>query len=285
MEPNSERVQQAPAILKLLAHDLRWRVLLALSHTDGRVQEIAQQTGEPANLISYHLRQLRELRVVTEHRSAADGRDVYYSLDLPTLHALYVDAGAQLHPALRLPTLLDEQPSSTQEVEQSWHTSPSAGGEHGNNTASSSGDQDVRVLFLCTHNSARSQMAEAILRQLAHDRVGVMSAGSDPTGVDPLAIQVLTEMGIDISHQRAKHVNQLSAQHFSYVITLCDHMREVCPVFPGWPAPMHWSFPDPTLVADVGDARHQAFVRTALQLFTRIRYLLPVIEQEHFRAA
>lgn len=285
MEPPSERVQQAPLILKLLAHDLRWRMLLALSHTDSRVQELAQETGEPANLISYHLRQLRDLRIVTEHRSAADGRDVYYSLDLPALHALYVDAGAQLHPALHLSTLLGEQPSSAQELEQSLHTTPNTGGDHATDTAQLSRGQDVRVLFLCTHNSARSQMAEAILRQLAHDRVVVMSAGSDPTGLDPLAIQVLAEMGIDISQQRATHVNQLSAHHFSYVITLCDHMREICPVFPGWPAPIHWSFPDPTLIDDVGDARHQAFVRTALQLFTRIRYLLPVIEQEHFRAA
>ncbi len=295
---------QAPAILKVLAHDLRWRLLKALSRGDCRVQQLASLTGEPANLVSYHLRQLRDLRLVAERRSAADGRDVYYSLDLPRLHALYAEAGIRLHPAFQTPELVDDltpflarrleilppahqgtnsigaasvQPVKSEQAHP-VHELPGA-------TLSLGSDAPVRILFLCTHNSARSQMAEGILRQVSRGRFEVFSAGSEPTSVHTEAIHVLSEMGIDIRNQQAKNLEEFRGQTFSYVITLCDHLTETCPKFNGQPSYMHWSFPDPALILANDEARTKAFVQTALQLFTRIRYLIPLIEHERQTAA
>ena len=102
-----------------------------------------------------------------------------------------------------------------------------------------------RVLVLCTGNSARSQMAEGLLRQEVGDRYEVFSAGTNPTKVRPEAILVMKEIGIDISDHRSKSVNEFVGQNFDYVITVCDHANEICPVFPGTTR-LHWSFEDPT---------------------------------------
>lgn len=90
-----------------------------------------------------------------------------------------------------------------------------------------------QVLILCTGNSARSQMAEGLLRELSHGAIDVQSAGTAPKSVNPLAIRVMAERGIDISHQRSKHLNEYLDQAFDYVITVCDQAAEVCPLFPG----------------------------------------------------
>jgi arsenate reductase (thioredoxin) len=102
-----------------------------------------------------------------------------------------------------------------------------------------------KVLILCTGNSARSQMAEGLLRVLADNTVEVMSAGTKPSTVHPLAIQVMSEKGIDISRHRSKHLSEFLDQSFDYVITVCDQAAETCPVFPGRAQHIHWSFPDP----------------------------------------
>ena len=102
-----------------------------------------------------------------------------------------------------------------------------------------------RVLILCTGNSCRSQMAEGVLRHYGGDRFGVESAGSEPSQVNPIAIQVMKEIGIDISHHRSKHVNEFLGQHFRYVITVCDNADKACPMFPGVSQRLHWAFPDP----------------------------------------
>jgi arsenate reductase (thioredoxin) len=107
-----------------------------------------------------------------------------------------------------------------------------------------------RVLILCTGNSARSQMAEGLLRHLAGDRFDVESAGTHPTTVRPEAIQVMDEIGIDITSHRSKSVDEFRGRAFGYVITVCDNAKESCPVFPGVPQRIHWSFPDPAAVAD-----------------------------------
>lgn len=259
----------APAILKVLAHDLRWRLITALAHSDLRVQELVLLAGEPANLVSYHLRQLRDAGVVTEHRSAADGRDVYYTLDVARLHELYAAAGAALHPVLRAgPEALAAALASA--------VGPQV--DRG-------GPAPTRVLFVCTHNSARSQMAEAILRALGGDRVEAFSAGSEPSTVHPDAVRALAEMRIDAGLQRSKHLDEFRGQTFDYVITLCDRVREACPMFSGDPDQIHWSLPDPAAVEDVGGARYRAFVQTGLRLSTRVRYLLPVIAHEQHPAA
>lgn len=106
--------------------------------------------------------------------------------------------------------------------------------------------QRQRALFLCTHNSARSQMAEGLLRHLAGDRFEVASAGTEATHVRPLAIAAMSELGIDISSQESKTLDRYLGESFAYVITVCDQAAETCPVFPGAQQRLHWSFPDPS---------------------------------------
>ena len=103
-----------------------------------------------------------------------------------------------------------------------------------------------RVLFLCTHNSARSQMAEGLLRHLGGSRFEVFSAGTEATHVRPLAINAMAELGIDITSQYSKTLTEYLAQSFDYVITVCDNANETCPIFPGAKNRLHWSFPDPS---------------------------------------
>src|SRR5438552_14063759 len=115
-----------------------------------------------------------------------------------------------------------------------------------------------RVLFLCTHNSARSQMAEGLLRHLAGDRFEVHSAGTEATRVHPEAIAVMAELGIDISGQSSKTLDGYVGQPFEYLITVCDQANEACPNFPGAKQRVHWSLPDPSQVS--GDAEQRLAV-------------------------
>ena len=107
-----------------------------------------------------------------------------------------------------------------------------------------------RVLILCTGNSARSQMAEGLLRAMAGERFQVASAGVAPSSVRPEAIEVMREIGIDISKHRSKSVDEFTGERFDYVITVCDNAREHCPVFPGDAKLIHWSFDDPAVTGD-----------------------------------
>jgi arsenate reductase len=118
-----------------------------------------------------------------------------------------------------------------------------------------------RVLFLCTHNSARSQMAEAFLRARAGDRFEAASAGTEATRVHPLAIRVMDETGIDIRGHRSKTVDALLDQPWDYVITVCDQANERCPVFPGRTTRRHWSFDDPSQAVGSEDDRLRTFRR------------------------
>jgi protein-tyrosine-phosphatase len=113
----------------------------------------------------------------------------------------------------------------------------------------------VQVLFLCTHNSARSQMAEGILRELGGDRIEAASAGTEVTRVHPLAVREMAERGIDISGHHSKHMDEFLGERFDYVVTVCDNARESCPIFPGDPERIHWSIPDPSAVE--GDEKTQ----------------------------
>ena len=247
---------QSPSFLKLLAHDVRWKILVLLGRSDYSVQEIVRFLDQPQNLVSYHLRRLHDQHLVTERRSAADGRDIYYSLDFSQLRTLYFAAGDALNPALH-----------------ASDTAPQGAVAH-------LPVKKVRVLFLCTHNSARSQMAEGILRHLSEGRIEVQSAGSQPMELHPLAVQTMARMGIDISQQRSKHLNEFRGQSFDYIITVCDRMRESCPTFPGDPEQVHWSFIDPAAVEGSEQERSRAFEQVAIQLMNRIRYLLILIERE-----
>lgn len=120
-----------------------------------------------------------------------------------------------------------------------------------------------KVLFLCTGNSARSQMAEGYLRQLAGDRFEVFSAGTHPVGLNPKAVAAMKEIGIDISKHQSKSVDEFVGQSFDYVITVCDSAKESCPIFPGATERLHYSFQDPA--AANGTAEEQ------LALFERVR--------------
>lgn len=250
---NATAPSQPPPFLKLLAHGVRWQLVEALARSDRRVQELVACVGEPANLVSYHLRQLRGQALVSERRSAADGRDVYYSLDLERIKDLYLEAGESLHPGI----------ASRAKSSQDAATEPG---------------QRTRVLFLCTHNSARSQMAEAILRELAGDRVETASAGTEVTRVHPLAIAEMAGRGIDIAAQRSKHMDEFVGESFDYVVTVCDNAQESCPIFPGAPERIHWSIPDPSAAEGTEEERAAAFKRAADELTVRIRYLLNRIE-------
>jgi len=107
--------------------------------------------------------------------------------------------------------------------------------------------EKTKVLFVCTHNSARSQMAEGFLRRLGGDAIEATSAGTEPGELHPLAVEVMAEEGIDISGQHAKSVDDFVQQRFDYVITVCDDANESCPIFPNALHRLHWSFPDPSM--------------------------------------
>ncbi|HXU33308.1 MAG TPA: arsenate reductase ArsC [Thermoanaerobaculia bacterium] len=135
------------------------------------------------------------------------------------------------------------------------------------------GPPSLRVLFLCTHNSARSQMAEGILRHLGGDRFEVHSAGTVATRVHPLAIAATAENEIDLRGQRSKHLDELSGERFDYVITVCDNARDSCPIFPGAGERLHWSIPDPSAVEGDEATKLQAFRAASDDLTSRIRGL------------
>lgn len=137
-----------------------------------------------------------------------------------------------------------------------------------------------RVLFLCTHNSARSQMAEGLLRKMAGDRFEVYSAGTEQTRVQPLAIEAMREIGIDISGHTSKTLDAFEGQSFDYVITVCDRANESCPIFPGGAERIHWSFEDPTAATGTDEQKLRAFrtVRDSIQ--QRLRMFLTVTNKK-----
>lgn len=131
-----------------------------------------------------------------------------------------------------------------------------------------------RVLFLCTGNSARSQMAEGFLRHLARDRFEVASAGTRPVGLNPDAVAVMDEVGVDISQHRSKLVDEFLDKQFDYVITVCDNAKESCPMFPGNAQHLHWSFEDPAAAKGAVEARRIVFRRVRDQIQGRIQQFL-----------
>jgi arsenate reductase len=128
-----------------------------------------------------------------------------------------------------------------------------------------------RVLFLCTGNSARSQMAEGILRHLAGDRFEVFSAGTKPGVVNPHAIAAMREIGIDIAQHWSKHVNECFGKPMDTVITVCDNAKETCPIFPGAPQQLHWSFEDPAAAEGSAEEKLAVFRKIRDQILGRIK--------------
>lgn len=231
-----------PTFVRLAAHPLRWRLLTELARSDYRVRELSSLLDQPQNLVSYHLRLLRDGGLVAATRSTFDGRDTYYHLDLTRCAQALADTGASLHPFLR--------PGAT----------PPARFPR------------TAVLFVCTGNSARSPIAEALLRHHTAGRVTVTSAGTRPKPhLHPDTERVLRdEFGIDIADQRPRRLDTVTKRRFDHMITLCDKAREVVPEL-GRPA--HWSVADPATADDPAPA----FRRIAHDIDTRVRHLLPVL--------
>jgi protein-tyrosine-phosphatase len=234
---------------------VRWRLLEALVESDRAVWELTQLVDEPQSLVSYHLRQLRDGGLVSARRSSADGRDSYYAADLVRCREQLRAVGGALHPGLLLvPPAAPERRSGRQ-----------------------------RVLFLCTGNSARSQIAEALVNSMSGGAIEAASAGSNPRPLHANAVRVLRRRGIDISGNRTKHLDEFVAQRFDIVITLCDRVREVCPEFPSHPRLVHWSVPDPAREGPTDRVSYPAFERTAAELETRIGFLLHQLNERATR--
>jgi protein-tyrosine-phosphatase/DNA-binding transcriptional ArsR family regulator len=243
---------QPPRFLRLAGHPLRWRLLSELARSDRRVGELSALADRGQSLVSYHLRQLRDGGLVSARRSLADGRDTYYVLELARCGELLVSAGASLHPGL----------------------APAVGSRPSRDR----GMPPARVLFLCTGNSARSQMAEALAERQSDGAVRAASAGSHPKPLHPNAVRVMRERGIDLAGRRSKHLGEFTGRRFDYVISLCDRVREVCPEFPGMPQAIHWSIRDPARVPGTDDETLPAFEQTAAEIELRIGFLLEAVK-------
>lgn len=132
------------------------------------------------------------------------------------------------------------------------------------------------VLFLCTGNSCRSQMAEGWLKHLAGDRFDVSSAGTHPVGLNPGAIEAMRESGVDISAHRSKRLDEFAEHQFDYVITVCDRAKEACPISPGARTVLHWSFDDPAQAAGSAEERRAVFSRVRDEIGAQIRRFLAI---------
>lgn len=245
-----------PAFIRLADHPLRWRLLMELAESDQRVRELVEHVEQPQSLVSYHLRLLRDARLVTARRSSYDGRDTYYHLDLERCADGLTSAGAALHPWLRLAASTPNQPTATPPT----------------------------VLFVCTGNSARSPIAEALLRHRTGGRITVASAGITPKArVHPHAVQVLRErfdIAIDQTPRSIHHVTGHDARarfRFDRVVTLCDKARERLPPLHGLRR-THWSVPDPA--GAEGPASYAGFVSLSTDIDTRVRHLIPTLEDK-----
>jgi protein-tyrosine-phosphatase/DNA-binding transcriptional ArsR family regulator len=242
-----------PSFLGLAGHPVRWRLLSELAYSDRRVGELCSLLDLPQSLVSYHVGRLRAENVVSRRRSSFDGRDSYYVLELDRCGELLAGTGAALHPGLRLAPRWSDAPQHR------------------------AGRRQTAVLFLCTGNSARSQMAEALAEDLGAGGIEARSAGSHPKPLHPNAVLVMRRRGIDITDRRSKHLDEFAGGRFDYVVSLCDRVREVCPEFPGHPDCIHWSVPDPAREGDDASQSYPAFERTADELVTRIRFLIELV--------
>ena len=143
----------------------------------------------------------------------------------------------------------------------------------------------IRVLFVCTGNSARSQIAEALLRDFGGADFEVFSAGTEPKGVNPYTVRVLAEIDVDWSGARSKSVTEFLGQPFDYVITVCDRARQSCPVFPGNHNSMHWGLDDPAEVEGTDERKLEAFRRTRTEVATRLRPFVELARRARTGAA
>ena len=238
-----------PEFLQLAGHPLRWPLLGELARSDRTVHELTGLVGEPQNLVSYHLGKLRDGGLVSARRSSADRRDAYYTVDLTrSVACCRRRRGAPSRPSSR--------PSATRR------------------RRAGRGEGPVPV--------HRQQRAFADGRGAGQGSSGgaieAHSAGSHPKPLHPNAVRVMRdEHGLDLAAQASKHLDVFDDEHFDWVISLCDRVREVCPEFPGDPETIHWSIANPAAGEPDDDATYPLFQHTAAELATRIGFLLAVL--------
>lgn len=244
-QPTSQAAPGGDALpegLKLIADETRWRLVTALRRGDYQVGELTARLGLPQNLVSYHLSALRQGGLVQVHRSDADGRVIYYGLDLAALKAIYAELGGLLQvPDARDPPSLAPR----------------------------------TVVFLCTANSARSQMAEAWLRHLSGGRLTARSAGTSPRPIHALTRQMMGEAGIDLGDQAAKGLEALHDLRPDLIITVCDIAREACAHWGSEVPQLHWSIADPAAAPTAEQPDAFRTVRDTLRL--RVEGLLAML--------
>lgn len=257
-QPSDRR--RAPGFVGLAGHPVRWGLLTELAHSDRHVNELTGLLGEPQALVSYHLGRLRDGGLVSARRSSHDGRASYYTLDLRRCGEALAATGTALHPGISL---------------RLASPSPRPRGQ----ARGQASRPRVRVLFACTGNGARSQIAEALLQHRGGDRVEVASGGSRPKPIHPNAIRVLAERGIDISDRRSKPLTEFDGRRFDHVVTLCDKVREVCPEFTTPRRTIHWSIADPSATPGPNRTTLPGFRDLAALLDERVGFLLAGIDQ------
>ena len=245
----STDVGSLPPFLELAGHPVRWGILTRLARSDQQVGELAAALQEPQSLVSYHLARLKDGGLVSSHRSSFDGRAAYYRVHLDRCRTMLDATGTLLHPGVGPTAPASSRRSRRRPV----------------------------VLFACTGNGTRSQIAEALLRDLSGGTIDVVSGGSHPKPIHPNAVAVLAERGIDIGASTSKSLDVFVGRRFDMVVTLCDRVREVCPPFAPDDATVHWSIEDPSRVPGTRRATMPAFRDVADDLATRIHHLIPVL--------
>jgi protein-tyrosine-phosphatase/DNA-binding transcriptional ArsR family regulator len=234
-------ITDPPSILGLLGDPVRWQLVNELCRSDRRVGELVARLGKPQNVVSYHLAELRRADLVQGRRSSADGRDVYYRADALRCRELLAAAGSLLAP----------------------------GAIVGTRAGRARRGRPSRMLFVCTGNSARSQIAQALVEHGSRGAIDVRSAGTRPTSLHPAAVRVMAARGIDIAGRATTPVASVARRRFDRVISLCDRAREELPEFVGPPVFTHWSVPDPAAAEDDG-----AFAAVADDIEARVDLLL-----------
>ena len=239
---------------------MRWRLLSELAYSDRRVGELCALLELPQNLVSYHLGRLRAERVVSRRRSSADGRDSYYVLELARCGELLAEtgSGAASGAAPRATTGRARARRARRRTR-------------------------TRVLFLCTGNSARSQIAEALAERLGGGAVEARSAGSHPKPLHPNAVRVMRERGIDIAGRAPSTWTSSPTSGSTTWSASATASARSAPSSRGHPDLIHWSIPDPARDGDSDRQTYPAFERTAEELATRIAFLLELIEHTQHR--
>jgi ArsR family transcriptional regulator, arsenate/arsenite/antimonite-responsive transcriptional repressor / arsenate reductase (thioredoxin) len=248
LSKKTEHQDEALILLKLLAHDLRWAVVKSLATTDMRVGEIVAGVQQPTNLVSYHLKKLRDGNVVNAHRSNADARDVYYTLDFDRVREALKLVGKSVSLFSQgLPANLP-----------------------------------VRIVFVCTDGSLRSRMAAAIAyklnEQLEGNYIESYIGGLTLAPLHPETAHILRQLNLDVHHTPLRHIDEFNTDNVDFAITVCDQVRDMYPAFPPDLKRMHWSIPPPSPMQDP-EARQEAYRETYKLIEDRIVYFIESLQR------